>query len=130
MLIDQTQASALITARAPGSRLHQDFHAASRRDPEKSEPQQPAKLQDPGVALATSSPGAHGKPNLVARRCPIDPLQQKLEVESKLQLADNHKRRLLAAQGDEIAPADFTLHTKAEIFEKALHGRVERRLPR
>jgi len=125
MLIDQTQTPALILARVPGSRLHQDLHPSGSGDAQKPEAQKPAKLPNPGVAFATlSRAGTHCKPDLIARRCPIDPSQQKLEVESELQLADDHKRRPLAAQGNEIAPANLALHIKAEIFQKALYRRI------
>jgi hypothetical protein len=125
MLIDQTHAPALIPTRTPRSRLYQDFDTAGHRDAEKPKTEEPAKLQDAGIVLATAAPAqAHGKPDFVASRRPIDALKQELEVETKLELADDHTRRLIAAQRDEIAAADFALHMKTEILEKALHGRV------
>src|SRR5260370_18873438 len=72
MLIDQTQAPTLIPARTPGSRLYQDFDPAGRRDAEKPKTEEPAKLADPGIALATTpSAHAHGEPNFVTSRHPV-----------------------------------------------------------
>src|SRR5713226_2759512 len=64
MLIDQAHAPTRILARTPRSRLHQDFDPSGRRDAEKPESKKPTKLEDPGIALATTPPAhAHGKPD-------------------------------------------------------------------
>src|SRR5215471_10248882 len=67
---------------------------------------------------------------MIASRRPIDALQHKLEIEAELQFADDDERRFLAADGDEIAAADFALHLEAETLEEALHREIERRLSR
>jgi hypothetical protein len=55
-------------------------------------------------------------------------LQHELEVEGELQLADDDERRLLAADRDEIATADFALDVEAEGLEEPFHRDVERGL--
>src|SRR5947208_80817 len=72
--------------------------------------------------------GADGKPDFIAGCCAIDPLKHQFEIEAKLQLADDDKRRFIAPQGHQIATADFPLHVEAETLEKALHRRVKRGL--
>ena len=69
---------------------------------------------------------SHSKPDLVAGSRAIYPLQHEFKTEGQLELADHHDRRLLSAQGDEIAPADLTLDREAACFEIALHRCVKR----
>src|SRR5262249_41627069 len=71
-----------------------------------------------------------GKPELMARRHPVDALQDELEIEAELQFGDDDERRFLPADRDEIAAADFALHLEAKTLEKALDREVERGLPR
>src|SRR5262245_16977801 len=131
MFVDEARAAPWIAARTPRHRLDQHLDAAARRYAEKAEAQQPAKLAHARIALAAAAPGqAHGKPDLIASRRPIDALQHKLEIEAELQFADDDERRFLAADGDEIAAADFALHLEAETLEEALHREIERRLSR
>src|SRR4029453_2828774 len=119
-----------IAARTPRHGLDQHLNAAARRHAEKAEAQQPAKFAHARIALAAAAPrAAHGKPDLIASRRPIDALQHKLEIEAELQFTDDDERRFLAADRDEIAATDFALHLEAETLEEALHPGVERRVP-
>jgi hypothetical protein len=96
----------------------------------QSESQKPAEFQNPRIPLATAVPARwHGKPDFIASSTPIDPLKQQVEIESKLELADDQTRRLIAAQSDEITAADFSLGLKAEPFEETLYRQVERCFP-
>jgi hypothetical protein len=55
----------------------------------------------------------------------INPLQNELEVESQLKLADHDDRWLIAPQRHEIAASDFTFDNEAEPFEEGLHRSIE-----
>ena len=126
MFIDEAGPAFWITARAPGPRLDQHLDPAPRRHAEKPETQEPAKFAHARVALAAAAPrNADRKPDFVASRGPIDPLQHELEVEAKLQLTDDDKRRSVPTQRDEIAAADFALHVKTEGLEEAFHRDVK-----
>jgi hypothetical protein len=81
------------------------------------------------VLAATTGAHAHGEPDFIARRRAIDPLEKKLEIEGKLELADDHNGSLVTAQSDDIAAADFALDHKSEPFEKPLYRQIKRRLP-
>src|SRR5262249_45465872 len=129
MLVDQARPALAIAARTPRDRLDQKLDAAARRHAEQAETQQPAKFAHARIALAPAAARrAPGKPDLVARRAAIDPLQDELEVEGELQLADDNERRLVAADRDEIATADFALHVETEGLEEPFHRNVERGL--
>src|SRR5262245_6830601 len=132
MLVDEPRSALAIAARAPRDGLDQQLDAAARRHAEQAEPQQPAKFAHARIALAPAAArGAHGKPDFIARRAAIDSLQHELEIERELQLADNNERRLLAADRDEIATADFALDVETERLEEPFHRDVERSfLPR
>src|SRR5262245_40265780 len=130
MLVEQARAAPGIAARPPRPGLDQNLHAAVRRDAEKPETQQPAELAHPWIALAAAAPrAAHGQPDLIAGHAPIDALQHELEVEAELQFTDDHERRLLAPDRDEIAAADLAFDVKAEGLEETLHREVQRRFP-
>src|SRR5262249_27663404 len=131
MFVNEARTAPWIAARTPRPGLDQHLDASARRHAEKAEAEQPAKLAHARIALAAAATGnAHGEPDLIASRRPIDALQHKLEMEAELQFADDDERRLLAADRDEVASADFALHLEAEGLEEALHREVERRLPR
>src|SRR5262245_20809271 len=131
MFVDEARAAPWITAGTPRPGLDQDLDASARRYAKKAEAEQSAKFAHARIALAAAATRhTHGKPDLIASRRPIDALQHKLEIEAELQFADHDERRLLAADGDEVAAADLALHLEAEGLEEALHREVERRLPR
>ena len=80
------------------------------------------------VGLSSSAFGRYsgGDPNLVRNRGPVDGLQNELEIEGQLQLADHHNRRITVIEADKIAAANFAFDDVARLFEKALHGQVKR----
>jgi hypothetical protein len=60
-----------------------------------------------------------GEPNFVACGNAINPLQNELEVESQLKLADHDDRWIIAPQRQQVAASDLALDNEAE----ALRGR-------
>src|SRR5262245_66330249 len=97
MFVDEARTAPWIAAGTPRRGLDQHLDAPARRHAEKAEAQQPAKLAHARIALATAAPAAaHGEPNLIASRRPIDALQHKLEIEAELQFTDDDERRNLA----------------------------------
>jgi hypothetical protein len=125
VLVNEVQAPSPIAAGTPRSGLDQDLDVAGGGNAEQPETEQPTKLARARIALPPS-PGAHahGKPDLVARRGPIDGLKHELKAELEFQLRNDHERRLLATQGDEVAAADFTLDVEAASLEESLHWPV------
>src|SRR5436853_1059023 len=114
MLGHQTGAALGIPARMPRLRLNQDIDLTVRRYRQQSKSEHPAELQDAGITLATSSLAErNGEPHFVARRHAIDGLQHQFKIETELELSDHDQRRLVAAQRDEIAAADFAFDMKA-----------------
>src|SRR5262249_56929833 len=108
MFVEEARAAPSIAARTPRPGLDQHLDASARRHAEKAEAQRPAKFAHARIALAPAAPrAAHGKPDLIASRRPIDALQHKLEIEAELQFADDDERRVLAADRAEIAAAKF-----------------------
>ncbi len=83
------------------------------------------------IALVGLPPATLGRnpcrdPDLVARRCTVDRLENEFEIEGKLELADDDDRRFRIAEPDEIARADLTLDDIAGGFEKSLDRQIER----
>ena len=68
------------------------------------------------AASQTSSAGAGA----------IDRLQDQFQVEGKLQFADHHDRRIVAAERHQVAAADLALDREAELFEEAFDGQIKR----
>ena len=129
MFIDEARSAFRIAPGAPRARLDQNLDPARWRYAKKPETQQPAKLAHTRIALAAGPRrAADGKPDFIAGCCAIDPLKDEFEIEAKLQLANDDKRRFVAPQRHQIATADFPLHVEAETLEKALHGHVKRGL--
>jgi virulence-associated protein VagC len=56
---------------------------------------------------------ASGEPNFVACGSAIDPLQNELEVEGQLELANHDDRRIIAPQRQQIAASDLTFDNEA-----------------
>ena len=65
--------------------------------------------------------GCH-EPYLVAGRSTIDRLQDKLEVEGKLQFADDNDRRVVTAQRDKVTAPDLPFDGEAKFFEITFDG--------
>src|SRR5262249_21690006 len=130
MLIEQVCPAPRIAARPPRAGLDQHLEVTRRRDAEKSKTQQPAKLAHARITRAAAATRhAHSKPDLIADGAAIDTLQQELEIQAELQLTNNDERRLLAADGNEIAAADFAFDVEAETLEEALHREVKGGFP-
>ena len=130
MLAEQAGSAPGIAARPPWDRLDQYLDAASRRDAEKSKTQEPAKLAYARITRAAAAVReGNGKPDLIAGRAAIDTLQHELEIEGELQFANDYERRFFAANGNEIAAADFALDVEAKTLEEALHRDVEGGFP-
>jgi len=62
------------------------------------------------------------EPYLVAGRSTIDRLQDKLEVEGKLQFADDNDRRVVTAQRDKVTAPDLPFDGEAKFFEITFDG--------
>ena len=102
------------------------MHAIVRPDAEKAEAEAPAEIAKARIALtAAARPEPRRQPDLVADPGPIDALQDEIEVEAKLQFADDDDGRLIAFDAEKIAAPDLALDAIAEIFEKPLDGYVE-----
>ena len=130
VLVDETGSAAGIFARRRRGRANQQLDFAVREHSEQAEPEPSAKVAKPGVAF-TSFPArreASGQPNFVARSRAIDPLQDELEIEGQLELADHDQRRVVALQPQQIAASDLTFDEEAEPFEEGLDRPIKRRL--
>jgi hypothetical protein len=55
-------------------------------------------------------------------------LKNELEIEGKLEFADDDQRRFAAFERDEIAAANLPFDRKAAVFEEAFDGKIERAL--
>ena len=75
-------------------------------------------------AAATPARCPHGEPDLVARGQAIDGLQDKIEREGELELADDDGNRLLSVERHKIAAAHLTLDLEAQFLEEALDGQI------
>jgi hypothetical protein len=71
---------------------------------------------------------ASGEPNFVACGSAIDPLQNELEVERQLELADHDDGRIIAPQRQQVAASDLTFDNEAESLEEGLDRAIEQRL--
>ena len=112
-----------------GTGSTRDLDPAGCGDRDEAQAEEPAQLAHARIALpaAAASRCAHGKPDLVAGRRPVDGLQHEVEGEGELQLADDHDGRLALAECHEIAAADLALDLVAELFEEALDRKIEAR---
>ena len=97
----------------------------AQSDAQQPEAESAAKPARPGVALAPPSGRAHGEPHLVARVGPIDGLEDQIEVERQLQLANDHDGRRTVGDRDHVAADDLALHDEAARLQKALDRPVE-----
>ena len=97
-------------------------------DAEQPKAKPPAQVTKTRVAFAplAARREASREPDLVASRRAVDALQQQLQIEGELQLADDDDRSVVRAKRDEVAMADFPISGKTEAFEEALDGKIER----
>jgi hypothetical protein len=124
VFLDKTGSAAGIPARHRRGGTHQHVNLAIRRHSEQAETEPSAKVAEPCVAFTpfATRRKASGEPNFVACGGPIDTLQNELEVEGQLELADHDDGRIIAPQREQIAASDLTFDNEAEPFEEALTG--------
>jgi len=129
MLFDKSRAALGVATRMPRHRLDEDFHLAISRHAEQTEAEQATQLAHPWIMLTPSptSRGAHGKPDLIAGSRAIHSLQDKVEREAELQLADDDRAGFTAVKRHQIAAAYLTLDLEAQSFEEAFDRQVEAR---
>ena len=130
MLLDETGSAAGILAWHRRSRTHQHVNLAIRAHSEQAETEPLAKVPKPRVVFTPlrARRKASGEPNFVASGSASDPLQNELEVESELELANHDDRRTIAPQRKQIAASDFTFDNETEPFEEGLDRPIEQRL--
>ena len=130
MLLDEAGSAAGILARHRRSGTHQHVNVAIRPHPEQAETEPSAKVAKPRVVFTPlrARRKASSEPNFVACGSAIDPLQNELEVEGQLKLADHDDRRIIAPQRQQIAASDLTFDNEAEPFEEGLDRPIEQRL--
>ena len=130
MFLDETGSAARILARHRRSGTHQHVNLAVRPHSEQAETEPSAKVAKPRVVFTPllARRKASGEPNFVACGSAIDTLQNELEVEGQLELADHHDGRIIAPQRQQIAASDLTFDNEAEPFEEALDRPIEQRL--
>src|SRR5271169_1875552 len=118
------------SARHRRSGTHQHVNLAIRPHSEQAETEPSAKVAKPRVVFTPlrARRKASSEPNFVACGSAIDPLQNELEVEGQLKLADHDDRRIIALQRQQIAASDLTFDNKAEPFEEGLDRPIEERL--
>jgi hypothetical protein len=98
MLLDEMGSAAGILARHRRSRTDQHVNLAIRAHSEQAETEPSAEVPKPRVVFTPFPPRrkASGKPNFIACGSAIDPLQNELEVEGQLKLANHYDRRIIA----------------------------------
>ena len=130
MLLDETRSAAGVLAWHWRSRTHQHVDLTIRSHSKQAKTEPSAKVPKPRVVLTPllARRKASGEPNFVACRGAIDPLQNELEVEGQLELANHDDRRIIAPQRKQIAASDFTFDNEAEPFEEGLDWPIEERL--
>jgi hypothetical protein len=129
VFLDETGSAAGIPARHRRAGTHQHVNRAIRLHSEQAEAEPSAKVAKPCVVFTPlrARRKASGEPNFVACDGAIDTLQNELEVEGQLELADHDDGRIIAPQREQIA-ADLTFDNEAEPFEEGLDGSIEQRL--
>ena len=127
MLLDETGSAAGILARHRRSGTQQHVNFAIRPHSEQPETEPSAKVAKPRVVFPPlgARRKSSGEPNFVACGKAINPLQNELEVESQLELADHDERWIIAPQRQEIAVSDLTFDNEAEPFQEGLDRSIE-----
>ena len=126
MLLDETGSAAGILARHRRSGTHQHVNLAIRPHSEQAETEPSAKVSKPCVVFTPLRAGrkASGEPNFVACGSPIDTLQNELEVEGQLELADQTTGGSSPLNASRSQPPI----SPAEPFEEGLDRPMEQRL--
>ena len=129
MLVDEARSTLLVPPRHRRRGADDDVDAARIGHAEHAEVEAATEVSKTGVALPSgaSCRDASRDPHLVAGRCAIDGLQDELEIEAHLELADDDDRRVALFHRDEVAATDLALDDEAEGFEEGFDGRIERR---
>jgi len=130
MLFDETRSTAGILAWHRRRWTHQHINLAIRPHSKQPETEPSAKVAKPRVVF-TPFPArrkASGEPNFVAGGSAIYPLQNELEVEGELELANHKDRRIITPQRQQIAAPDLTFDNEAEPLEEHLDRSIEQRL--
>jgi hypothetical protein len=137
MLAEQPRGARAAQARPVGHRIEHDLDrgrvvtggAGGRQGHgQQSEPEPAAeRAHVRPVRAGARAMAAAGSPDrqvhAIREREPGDALEQQAEVERELELDDH--RRILAAGGDDVAPADLGLDVVALRFEERLDRRIE-----
>ena len=127
-------------ARQPAANASSDCGGGCRRglddhldvagigDRQHAETEPAAEIAIARVALAALAAGGQPgrEPDFVGGGGAIDRLQHQFEIEGKLEFADHHDRRIVAAERHEVAAADLALDREAELFEEAFDGKIKR----
>ncbi len=110
--------------------VFQHVNLTIRPHSEHAETEPSAKVAKPCVVFTPllARRKASGEPNFVTCGSAIDPLQNELEVEGQLELANHDDRRIIAPQRQQIAASDLTFDNEAEPFEEGLDWPIEQRL--
>ena len=129
MLVHELGAALRVAARPPRAGRHKSFDPPGRCDAEKTKPQQSAELPDARIPcpVVPTRAGAHSEPDLVASTGAIFALQEKLEIKSELQFA-NDQDAIIIPDADEIATADLSFDGEPKLLQEAFYRPVEMRL--
>ncbi len=120
-------ALARIAARRRDGGLDEYFDKPRIGHAQHSEAEPPAQIAETRVALAALAAlrQSGSKPHLIAGRGALYALQDQFEVESELQLADHHDRRIGVLDGDDVATADLALDAETQLFQEAFDGKIQ-----
>jgi hypothetical protein len=125
MLLDESGSAAGILARHRRSRSHQHVNLAIRAHSEQAETEPSAKVAKPCVVFTPllARRKASGEPNFVVCGSAIDTLQNELEVEGQLELADQTTGGSSPLNANGSHPPISPLTTKSSPSRKVLTGR-------
>ena len=112
-------------ARPVLGRVEQRLHERRGLEPDSQEPEPEAPAQRQRVLPASRTAGErrHRKIHVVGEALPRNPLEHQRQREPGLQLDDD--RRLVAANGHQVAAVHLALHGIALRFQESLDRRVE-----
>ena len=128
MFLHQSGPASWISPRNAGHRTDDDLDITGLTHTKHSEAETSTKISETSIALASISlaRGSSCEPHLIAHCRSIDRLQDKFEVEAKLHLSNDNKRRVNALKRDDVTAANFALYDEPEALEKSFDGKVKR----
>ena len=131
MLLDETGSAAGILARHRRSGTYQHVNLAIRPHSEQPEPEFSAKVAKSRVVFTPllARRKAGGEPNFVACGRAIDPLQNELEVERQLKLADHDDRWIYANRSQPPISPLTTKPSRQEGLDRPIEQRLQNRPP-